>query len=362
MRMNRREFVGVSLGATAGVFQSGSQASANSRWESSVHSKLQSTDSTSKSKQWDMKIGLYSITFLGIWYQGKPLALEEVIKRAKNYGYAGIEIDGKRPHGNPLDLTTSRCRELRSIADGEGIEIYGVAANNDFSSPVPEHRECQILYVRELIRMAGDLGAKTLRVFLGWPGVTYNNGVATYGIAVPRWEAFRLGFSERQIWDWCREGLAECARYAGDAGVTLALQNHKPVIKDHHDVLRMVREVNSPHLKVSLDAPIMPMKTPEYIRQAALDVGALQALSHFGGEYERSAEGKVKCSPSYHRGADFYLPFINAMKEIGYKGYIGYELCHELPVVNGKKVGIEFAEKNAQLAAEFMRGLIALGE
>jgi hypothetical protein len=47
------------------------------------------------------------------------------------------------------------------------------------------------------------------------------------------------------------------------------------------------------------------------------------------------------------------------MKEIGYRGYIGYELCHVLPVVNGQTVGIEFAEKNAQLAAEFMRGLIA---
>jgi len=30
--------------------------------------------------------------------------------------------------------------------------------------------------------------------------------------------------------------------------VTLALQNHHPVIRDHKDVLRMVKEVNSPHL------------------------------------------------------------------------------------------------------------------
>jgi sugar phosphate isomerase/epimerase len=343
MRMDRREFVGVTLGATAGLAQSTSAASNKP--------KLDPRGS-------DIKLGLYSITFLGIWYRGEALTLEEMIKRAKKYGYAGIEIDGKRPHGNPLDMPKSRCRELRSMADGEGIEIYGVAANNDFSSPVPEHRECQILYLRELIRMASDLGAKTSRVFLAWPGVTEENGVASYGLAVPRWEAFRRGFSEQQIWDWCREGLVECARYAGDAGITLALQNHKPVIKTHHDVLRMVREVNSPHLKVSLDAPIMPVKTPDYIRKAAQDVGPLQVLSHFGGEYERGSDGKIICSPSYKRGADFYVPFISAMKEIGYKGYIGYELCHALPMVNGKTVGIEFAEKNAQLAAEFMSGLI----
>jgi hypothetical protein len=47
------------------------------------------------------------------------------------------------------------------------------------------------------------------------------------------------------------------------------------------------------------------------------------------------------------------------MREIGYQGYIGYELCHPLPKVNGQTVGIDYVEKNAQLAAEFMRGVIA---
>jgi hypothetical protein len=47
-----------------------------------------------------------------------------------------------------------------------------------------------------------------------------------------------------------------------------------------------------------------------------------------------------------------------AVCEIGYSGYIGYELCHLLPVVDGQTVGLEFAGKNARLAAQFMRGLI----
>ena len=39
-------------------------------------------------------------------------------------------------------------------------------------------------------------------------------------------------------------------------------------------------------------------------------------------------------------------------------GYTSYELCHQLPVVNGETVGIEFAHKNARLAVEFMREII----
>jgi len=46
------------------------------------------------------------------------------------------------------------------------------------------------------------------------------------------------------------------------------------------------------------------------------------------------------------------------MKEIGYKGYIGYELCHTLPVVNGETVGLEFADQCAEGAAIYMRELI----
>src|SRR6266403_5734069 len=130
-----------------------------------------------------MKIGLYSITYLGCWYRGEALTLAELIRTAKKFGYDGVEIDGKRPHGNPLDWPKNKCQELRQIADKEGIEILGVAANNDFSNPVPEVREAQICFMHELIRMTADLGAKDLRVFLAWWGITRHPKLATYDIA-----------------------------------------------------------------------------------------------------------------------------------------------------------------------------------
>jgi sugar phosphate isomerase/epimerase len=310
-----------------------------------------------------MKIGLYSITYLGCWYRGEALTLPELIRTAKKFGYDGVEIDGKRPHGNPLDWPEKKCQELRQLADREGIEILGVAANNDFSNPVPEVREAQICFMRELIRMTADLGAKDLRVFLAWWGITRHPQLATYDIAEGYWPIVHEKFAEEEIWGWCREGLIECARYAGEMGVTLALQNHKPLIRDHHDVLRMVREVNSPQLKICLDAPLMPDKSLAAMRAAAQAVGSLQVMSHFGGEFDRNPDGSIT-------GVDridgvitgetnqYYRDFARAMREIGYHGYTSYELCHQLPVVNGETVGIEFAHKNAQLAAEFMRQII----
>jgi sugar phosphate isomerase/epimerase len=307
-----------------------------------------------------MKLGLYSITYLGIWYRGEPLTLPDLIKAARRFGYDGVEIDGKRPHGNPLDWPTRRCQDLRSVAEGEGIEIHAVAANNDFSCPAAEVREAQIAYLRDLIRMTADLGAKHLRVFLAWWGVTRHPHLATYDIMENLWPIVHEKFSPEEIWGWCQEALVECARYAREAGVTLALQNHRPVIKDHNDVLRMVREVNSPHLKVCLDAPLMLDKSAGAMLEAARAVGPLQALSHIGGEFERRADGSIR-GYERHDGVvggetnQYYRDFVAAMRDIGYDGYFSYELCHQLPLENGQTVGIEFAHRNAELAAEFMR-------
>ncbi len=334
--MNRRQFMLTSLAASAGL-------AAN----------IKPFSMEPQVKKSDMKVGLYGITLLGIWFRGNAATLEEQIKLAKKFGYDGVEIEGKRPHGNPLDWPTKRCKELRSVADNEGIDIYGVAANNDFSSPLPEFRESQIAYVKELIRMTADMGAKTLRVFLAWPGITKHPQLAQYDIAKDIWKYTHAKFTEEETWVWCREGIAECTKYAEDAGVILALQNHVPVIRDYRDVLKMVKEVNSPTLKVSLDVWALAEKSQEYIQKAAKDVGNLQVLSHFGDDiYDRDANGKVK-------GADYYPLFIRAMHDIGFSGYLGYELCHPLPIENGQTVGIEYAERKAQEAVEFMKGLIA---
>jgi hypothetical protein len=87
--------------------------------------------------------------------------------------------------------------------------------------------------------------------------------------------------------------------------VTLALQSHAPVIRDNRDVLRMVEEVGSPHLKVSLDVPIMPDKSRAAIQEAARAVGALQVLSHFGGATTRSEARAARSRESPSTGTSF---------------------------------------------------------
>jgi sugar phosphate isomerase/epimerase len=307
-----------------------------------------------------MKVGLYSITYLGVWYDGPALTLMEVMDRAKKFGFDGIEIDGKRPHGNPMDLDCKARDEIRNYAAKLGLDIAGVASNNDFSSPVPEHRECQLLMVREQIKLAKDIGAPVVRLFGAWTGVTFNNGVGTYDMA-------RSGF-ERQFPDYpwlermrhIQACLKEAAAMAAEAGVTVALQNHGPIIRHWHDVLELVEAVDNPALQICLDAPMLISYADDFVRNAALTVGKRQVHSHFGGEFKQRADGSVKLLPStFNKPLINYPVFLQAMKEIGYDGYFCYEFCH--PAVNKKDEpeGIDFIDEQTQLALKYLRAQIA---
>ena len=83
-----------------------------------------------------------------------------------------------------MDLDATARREIRAIATDQRLEISAVAANNDVSSPVSDQHEGQVLIVREQIKLAADLEAKVVRLFLAWRGVTYRaDGLAQYDVA-----------------------------------------------------------------------------------------------------------------------------------------------------------------------------------
>ncbi|MGL4961063.1 MAG: sugar phosphate isomerase/epimerase family protein [Inquilinus sp.] len=311
-----------------------------------------------------MKLGLYSVSYAGIWYRGEALSLPDLIRKARQLGFAGIELDGKRPHGNPMDLDAAARQEIKRVAAGEGIEIAAVASNNDFTTPVPDHLEPQILMVREQIRLTADLGSKILRVFLAWPGITYRtDGLAHYDVARRRWEEIWRDTTRLEIWESARAAFRELARFAESEGVVLALQNHGPVIRHHQDVIDMVREVDSPAFMACLDAPLMTRQDDDYMRQACLAGRGLQVHSHASGEFKRDAKGRVVQYP-YRFGEDVpnYPAFVRAMTEIGYDGYVCFEYCHLALNERNEIQGRDFVDSQAALFLEYFGELLRQAE
>ena len=81
--------------------------------------------------------------------------------------------------------------------------------------------------------------------------------------------------------------------------------------------------MDSPALQACFDAPLARQQGVVDMRAALLDVGALQVLSHFGGEYHCAADGQVR---GYVRERDgsltpesYYAEFARGLAEIGYE-------------------------------------------
>jgi len=312
-----------------------------------------------------MKVGLYSISCSGTWFNDRPaLTVEEFIDTAKKYGYEGVELDLKRPHGSPIDLDKKRCEAIKAYAEKQGIEICGAAANNNFVSPVPEHIENELLMVREQIRVAKELGAPVLRLFAAWRGITMRNGIATYEMTEKHTTYYDS--LEYEIRRRATECFIECAKWAEDAGVILALQNHHPVVNTYHDMLDFVKWVDSPYFKCSLDAPCLgwnrEVQSDEYVAQAVRDVGDRQMISHANAEFEEEKDGSVHMisfDGNKQPVLTNYPVFIKTLQEIGYKGYINFEFCH-MPFHNGKVLGYnDYIENQIRLARLYFSGLIA---
>jgi len=353
--MDRRKFIETS-GAAAGAAVLGS---VKTTFDEKPSGLKPPQGRTSK-----IKLGLYSITYGGIWYAGSALSFEEFCKRAKDYGFDGVELDNKRPIGCPLDLDKRRRDEMVNALRKNDLEIPAVAANNDFSSPVPEHRECQLLMVRETARLAMDLGAKIVRLFVAWPGVVIHEGTGTYDLTRGNFYTFERQFpfaTRIERWNFVRDCLKEAARFGEEFGVTMALQNHAPLIRTWKDTYDLVGEVNSPWLKICLDLPIMDNLDKDYVANAVRTVGSLQVHSHFGGEYYRDKDGTIKpVILDYYAGGKNpdYQHYIGLMNEIGYNGYFTFELCHPVLNEDHTRGDIQYVDNQVKLAREFFAKIL----
>lgn len=306
-----------------------------------------------------MKISLYTITLSGGYYDGPAVPLLEIFPKAKAWGYDGIEIEGKRPHGSPLDLDAAARKAIRKAAKDHGLAISCIASYNDFSHPIEEHRENELLMVREQIALAADLGVPVVRVFSAWSGVTRRDGRITYDVARYNIDHRYPGTTALERWCHVRDCLAEAAGMAERAGVVLALQNHAPIITHYQHMLDFIREVSSPALKACLDAPLMQDTSEDYYRRAVEATGDLLVHTHFGGRFERRPDGKiVQHRPAGQPAGADYRAFLKAARDIvNYQGHIGYELCS--PVLTGHRhEGLDYALKQAEWACRYMREII----
>ncbi len=282
---------------------------------------------TGDPKDFKVKTCLHSVSYMGIWRGQATLTVDQFLVKAKELGFDGVMLAAKRPHVSLIDYDDAARQKLRARIKELGLELVCLAGYTDFTAGVDKagipNVEIQAIYVGELARLARDLGTDMVRIYTGYerPDIPYDK---QYSMVV--------------------EGLQMAGKIAAKYGVTLAIQNHHDIAL-HHDAMKwLLDEVNLPNVKAAFDcwSPTLEGLSSEEIKKAIYTMkpyivhtttADYKELPRFTYEpLQTNYIPRVSQMRAVPIGQGFldYKTFINTLKEIGYQGYIAYEMCEVL--------------------------------
>lgn len=236
-----------------------------------------------------------------VWVPSYPL--EEVIKRLARIGYDGIEIGAASPHAYPDHLTSDYRKEIRRILDGEGLALVsmlpapGGGPGFNVASPNRLERDAAL----DQYRKVGDLCAE-------WGGTTL--------LYVAGWQVF--GTSREDAWAWSRDNLASLADHCTSIGITVAVEPTSAdsnLVDSCDDVMAMLRQVAKPNVKAMFDTyhTLYRNEVPtDYVHRLGEDLAHIHLA-----DVNREPPGS---------GVVDYVSLIEALKTVGYDGYLTMEI------------------------------------
>jgi sugar phosphate isomerase/epimerase len=159
--------------------------------------------------------------------------MDEMLDYAAQVGFEGIDLTGYYFPGYPEVPPDEYIYHIKHKAFSLGIEICGSGVRNDFAQADPAARMAAMKHVKEWVEVVSKLGGQTLRIFSG------NN--------VP------AGHSRTEVFQWVVACINECAEYARNHGVILAIQNHNDFLKTAGQVEELLQAINSEWVGLMLD-------------------------------------------------------------------------------------------------------------
>ena len=303
---------------------------------------------TGNPEDFKVKTCLHSVSYAGFWRGQTGLTLDEFLVKAKDLGFDGVMLMAKKPHLSVLDYDTEARKKLRNKINELGLELVCLAGYTDFTAGVDKpgipNMEIQAAYVGQLAKLARDLGTDMVRIFTGYE----RNDIAwdkQYALVV--------------------EGLRLAGKEAAKYGITLAVQNHHDIALHHETMHWLLREVNLPNVKAAWDAwsPTLEGLSSEEIKQSILkiqpylvhttnaDYVRLPRYSYVHHLTNYQEEMPVLRAVPFGEGFIDYENFINTLKQIGYRGYLAYEMCE---VLDGGG-SIENLDKTAKKFIEYVK-------
>lgn len=228
--------------------------------------------------------------------------LDETIRSIAEAGYDAVEIGCCAPHAWPQHLAKDRWKEIRAIADAEGLDISALlpAIGGGFGcnpcSSLRAERQATVSHYIDIIDLASDLGAGMVLYIGGWRAE---------------------GMSPEIGWDYSTECLRQIAIHAQDRGITIAIEpttSDTNLIDTPADARRMMEAVETSNVKLMFDTFHMDFEGGSFAAYVA-EMGADLVNIHVA-DTQRKAIGE---------GTTDWLLCMEALVTANYTGHVTVE-------------------------------------
>ena len=233
------------------------------------------------------------------------LPIETCIDEAARMGFDAVEIlQMQMENEEPAYLQRLKQRALIN-----GVSLCGLSTHQGFLSPDPAIRQKNIDHTNRAIELAYALGIPTMRVNTGRWGTSkdFDELMANRGVE-PRLE----GYSDDDGFKWVIDSFEKCLPTAEKCGVTLGLENHWGLGLTPEGVLRIIKAIDSPWLRCTLDTGNFLEDPYDRLEMLAPETVFVQAKTYYGGGVWYSLE------LDYPRIAEM-------LRRHGYRGYVSLE-------------------------------------
>lgn len=292
----------------------------------------------------------------GIHYWALPtdMTLAEKFRFAKECGFDGVEPVILKDGELCESCSTSQLKEIRKVADNEGIEIPSVTNSLSwacsFTSDRPSIREKTLDVVKREIEIGYELGLEavlTLPGFVSWPFSVNDLHPATDtsdDCYHPAMENIRYD----RAYERALEGYSKVEPFARSAGIKICIENTwghfliSPI-----EMKSFIDTLNSPFIRSYFDiGNVNPFGIPEHWIEILENRIERVHIKDFI-KSSLSLDGFVEL---FKGNLDFEKP-IKALKGIGYNGWITAEL----------NVDVKDQKRVAKQASEDLDKIISFG-
>ena len=263
--INRRTFLASSLGATAlGI---------NSRLSAQAKPARSSSQTERAHRPNPISVSTYSF-----WRfkRNLKLPIETCIEESARMGFNGVEILHRQMTGE----SNGYLQNLKRCALINGIDLCGMSIHQGFLSPDRAKRQKNIDHTIKCIELAYKLGIPLIRLNTGTWGTSksFNDLMKNRGIEQPL-----PGYTDDDGFKWVIESIKRCLPAAEKCGVILGLENHWGLARTPEGLLRIVKAVDSPWLRVLLDTGNFLEDPYEKLEQCAPHTVFMHAKMYYGG-------------------------------------------------------------------------------